>query len=635
MTNWALYLASAVGVFICSCHDAPRSNPMDPVLTPEVSVTAAELDHETGVVRLTWTRYVGRQPFATYRVLRRAEGADRTDTVATIGSATQTAWADTTLRDFGADRVYVYRVSVTNASGYSAVSREVRVGPFAVQWSELLEARADSTSATVALRWSPYRGPAFERCAVWRRSYGEESRQLVALSDVTQTAWTDTTPLPDVEYSYWLEIEAAGARWSTPRREAVYHLPAVMLLSLALSAEASSATLTWAPYVGPGFAGYDIVRRVAPYPEEVVGRLADIAATTYLDTCLNGNTDYGYRIAVRTRWGDAAGVSSGERVGSFYRLQQPVLRLPSLAALSKAVQSIGLAVDETDRLVVAASVIGTTTAAQMSAGVQLLLPGKAAFQSVFAAAGTPSAQSPIRVVTQAGRVYVAVGLEDGSILVGAVAWDFQGLRELWSTAVPTAGSLPVGLHAVAGGLWLFDNQARLYPVDLSGAPGQAMGGLRQDIATEHGLPVADISFGAAAGPLGNDAVYLLAPERPQNHVLARVYLPNTAGGIFAGQNWFIDDGAGNGKGLTLSPLVAALDRSRQRLVVLEATGLLQVLDASAPDQTRRRYITQWGRFGSAEGEFLLSPRTCAALATDSSGRIYVADGGERVQVFEP
>lgn len=635
MTGTALCFALAVGLLLCGCHDASRSNPMDPALTPEVSVLAVALDHDQGQVRLTWTPYAGRQPFAAYRVLRRAQGTDRVDTVATIWSSAQTTWADTTLQDFGAERVYAYRVSVTNQSGYTAISAEVRAGPFTVAWSELLEARADSMTGTVALRWSTYRGPAFQRCAIWRRSYGEESRQLVALNDATQTAWADTTPLPGVEYSYWLEIEAAGARWASSRREVIYRLPAVTLLSLELSAATTSAMLAWTPYIGPGFAGYDIVRRVPPYPEEVVGRLADVARTTYVDPGLNGNTDYVYRIAVRTRWGEGVGASSRERSGSFYRLQRPVLRLPALAGAMKAVQSIGLAIDGADRLLVVASVIGTTTAAQMMAGVQLLLPGRSEFQSVFADAGIPSAQSPIRVATRAGCVYVAVGREDGTTLLGAVEWGAQGLRELWCAVAPTAGALPVGLHAFADRIWLFDNRARWYAFGFDGAAGRVGDGLAMDIAKAHGVPVADIALGPGAGSNGGDEIYLLTPERPRNHVLARVYLPNTAGGIFAGAYSFIDDGAGDGGGLTLSPLAAAFDRSRQRLVVLEATGLLQVFDASVPDQAKRRYVTGWGRFGSAEGEFLLSPRTCAALAVDSSGRIYVADGGARVQVFEP
>ena len=61
---------------------------------------------------------------------------------------------------------------------------------------------------------------------------------------------------------------------------------------------------------------------------------------------------------------------------------------------------------------------------------------------------------------------------------------------------------------------------------------------------------------------------------------------------------------------------------------------MQVFDAQAEDVSPR-YITKWGRFGRERGEFQISPPTALSVAVDSQGRIYVADGEERVQVFSP
>ena len=77
-----------------------------------------------------------------------------------------------------------------------------------------------------------------------------------------------------------------------------------------------------------------------------------------------------------------------------------------------------------------------------------------------------------------------------------------------------------------------------------------------------------------------------------------------------------------------------VERIMSRLAVLEAQGRLLVFDAVS-DDVSTRYITKWGRFGSAPGEFQISPPTSVAMVVDSMGRIYVADGEKRIQVFIP
>jgi hypothetical protein len=78
----------------------------------------------------------------------------------------------------------------------------------------------------------------------------------------------------------------------------------------------------------------------------------------------------------------------------------------------------------------------------------------------------------------------------------------------------------------------------------------------------------------------------------------------------------------------------AFDRQRTRLLVLEAQGRMQVFDARL-DRVGNRYLTQWGRLGTGDGEFFVSPPTNAAMVVDAQGRIYVADGAGRMQVFTP
>jgi len=58
-------------LWLAACgHDAKRTNPLDPQLTPSVELEVA-LDDTTGTATLTLTRtsYAGDQPFAAYWLL--------------------------------------------------------------------------------------------------------------------------------------------------------------------------------------------------------------------------------------------------------------------------------------------------------------------------------------------------------------------------------------------------------------------------------------------------------------------------------------------------------------------------------------------------------------------------------------
>ncbi len=90
------------GLLLCACgHDAKRTNPLDPELTPPVRLQAAT-DDTAGTVTLTWTQYEGEQPFGEYRVLRKVPGLEVVDTLAVIAdiSVTHSAPAGT----FGGSR---------------------------------------------------------------------------------------------------------------------------------------------------------------------------------------------------------------------------------------------------------------------------------------------------------------------------------------------------------------------------------------------------------------------------------------------------------------------------------------------------------------------------------------------------
>ena len=130
-------LAVYLGLSLHACHNAERSNPLDPEATSGVSIGVAE--NSDGTATINWTPYDGVAPFGKYLILRRSSsvlGVVDTvaveedhlvihvpipDTVATISDATQTSFVD---RALVANQSFVYRVSVINAGGLEISSPE-------------------------------------------------------------------------------------------------------------------------------------------------------------------------------------------------------------------------------------------------------------------------------------------------------------------------------------------------------------------------------------------------------------------------------------------------------------------------------------------------------------------------------
>jgi hypothetical protein len=624
---WKKVATGAAALLLFSCHEAPRKNPFDPVLTPAVELVEAALDEGEGVVRLEWTQYAGQQPFAGYRVLRKVRGLEAVDTLAFIEEAALTRFADASIEP---DTDYLYWIAVVNQAGFEVASAQVPVGSFSVEGIDLLEALGNGFAGTISLRWEQYRGPGFEGYEVWRRSFGSESRRLDVVGQAADTAWADTSARPETDYLYWVALLAAGKRLESQQREGSYRLPAVELRQAAFSSQTASALLEWTPYQGPRFAAYEVRRKSAGQDERAVAVVEEVGSTRYLDTVLDGNTEYAYRLFVRTAWGAETGVFSQEKSGKFYALEE-MRSLP--ASSQEEVQALALAMDEEDRLYAAATMISTTTARVMNPGVRLLFPGQTQYRRYFSGV-VPHRLSPIHLAVRQGVVYAAVSAQGGGILVGAVEAEGDR-RERWSAIVQAGEELPSGLLALENGeLLVVDQKGTVYSFGQEGEALSPDDELRKTLENDQAQPLRHVVVGPGAGLGGLDAVYLLSPERDLNHVLVRMRTPLGAKYIYGGKSFSIDDGVGPENGETLNPLALAFDAAHTRLVVLEAQGRLQVLNAVA-EEVERRYLTKWGRFGAGEGEFLASPPISVALAVDSSGRVYVADGEERVQVFAP
>jgi len=201
--------------------------------------------------------------------------------------------------------------------------------------------------------------------------------------------------------------------------------------------------------------------------------------------------------------------------------------------------------------------------------------------------------------------------------------------------VDTEGDSPVGLYLEGNGdVLMGDGSYLFYLFGPEGGLAQRRdGGLRFALEDFQVQTAAQVVVGSGVGKEGGDNFFFLTLDRRDYHVLAVSRRPGARSDFRTGTVILIDDGIGLEKGQTLNPVALTFDPQRQRLLVLEAHGRLQVFDGRYDAQ--RRYITQWGRFGTGDGEFLIAHPTGAAMVVDSRGRIYVADGTERIQVFAP
>jgi hypothetical protein len=437
--------------------------------------------------------------------------------------------------------------------------------------------------------------------------------------DVSDTTWVDTTVAPERDYLYSVVTFAAGRQRSSHEIEVRYALPAVELEWMELSSVTATAQLAWTAYEGPRFAAYEVYRKAAGLDERIVKELIDVDHTTYTDSLLDGNTRYTYWISVRTTWENRVSSPPGE--GIFYGLVD-VQQKTGLEEDAKP-HAVSLALDEEDGIYVAMTTMWTTTSRTMQGGIMVAFPGLRLRR--FYPGFRPDAKSPIHVAADRGHAYVSVRSEEGRVLVGALdAVD----GELWRRWASTENAFPVGLHLEDNGdVLMMDEGGWLYSFSSEGVPRDSSDALRVVVGPD--LPLSRAMVAPGAG-IGGDQFFLIEPERPEHRIVGLTRL-STIG--FGGRSFIYDEGVGLEDGQILFPAAFAFDGSRARLYVLELQGRLQVFDTS-PDAPRR-YITRWGGSGSGDGAFQIPLLISAALEVDSAGRIYVADGSGRIQVFEP
>jgi len=619
-----------LGILLAACHDAPRKNPFDPALTPGVALVSATIDSTRGDVQLKWTPYIGTQEFSHYLVLRKIPELTAVDTVARIGDAGQNTFIDSSVSLY---QDYAYRIAVSNQTGFTVDSPELLVGALDVDGVSISGIEPDPRSGSIALRWTPYDGPRFERYEIHReaiRSDGSTQQEVIGqITQASTTLFTDSDALPGTTYFYSVLAWADGQSLQSAAAPGRYELPNITLGAIAFDSQTAQAAIGWSQYRGPRFSAYVLYRRTPELAEQEVVRLTEQFVSTYIDSFLGGNTLYTYRVEVETTWPGIA-TSSDEQEGLFFALEEVVL-LPQNS--DAEVRALDIAVNDIDQIYAVATTILTTTANTMEAGVNVLFPESATYRS-YLLEYTPDRLSPIFCTVYQDWIYLTFRTRtetiraDTDIIVAAIDPD----RKLaWSLPLQDEGINPAGIHIDDDGTVLVINDlGDLYFIAPDGSAVEYSDKIRAGLGDE---PVRHVIIGDNAGPTNLDEFFILVPEKDDHHIIGR---SRPGRNLWGGRHEF-DDGVGLEDGHTLTPLRIAYDATENRLIVVEEVGRLQLLNA-AIETDQSRYITHWGRFGNNEGEFSLTPPTAVAVTVDSQGRILVGDGANergRIQIFSP
>lgn len=499
----------------------------------------------------------------------------------------------------------------------------------APKWAvALLPPAAHSDSGAVELTWTRYRGPAFTAYRVVRREFQREPEVLVSGLAELDTVYWDRNARPYTSYAYSVVTALEGGDLESNEEELTYELPTISLTGLEMSSETATARIEWSPYSGPAFTAYEVRRA------DEVGRITvyelqgDATRTAYTDSLLAGNTEYSYQVAVRTEWGADVTVLSGTLSDRFHGLEETI-DLPGPQNMD--LNSVDIAIDEMAELWVAATLISSTSSRQVQPGVRVWSPSALGYYRTFLDA-VPASRSPVRLAVTGGSLYVAVADTGGQLVVGAI--DLDGPQLTWSARLQMAGGAPVGVHESDGELVVADDLGMLYVLDTAdGGMVREVDRMALTVAEATPLQEALCVHGYGRGTTPTDEWILLAPLRHEH----RVFGVSQVTDVIFGRGPAYDDGVGTGNGQVINPLCLAHDRERDRIYVVEGHGVLRVLRGGAEVQGTR-YITQWGSFGSSPGQFQVSPVTAVAIAVDSRGKVYVADGANgdgRVQVFAP
>ena len=298
-------------------------NPVDPEAPTPVSLHPA-YGQTAGSLTLTWTVNAD-QDFQDYTLLR------DTQTIPDAGSSqavfTSTDRRAVLFQDSGLDPLtdYHYRVLVTNSAGLTALSNEVIGTTLSSDDPDLptpvlLGPVFNITHDAMSLSWTPNSDADFLRYELYRadaEGVTTGDTLLIEITDPAVTSFRDEGLAPYQEYFFrvWVYNQA---QVSIPSNEVSgttsYDAPpAAVLLQDPTDITGTGMTLAWEQSEALDFGLYRLFRSESPVVDEstaLVYETGDQESLFFMDSALQPNTLYYYRVYVTDTWG----ISSGSNV---------------------------------------------------------------------------------------------------------------------------------------------------------------------------------------------------------------------------------------------------------------------------------------------------------------------------------
>ncbi len=126
------------------------------------------------------------------------------DTLAVIEDAQQTVFVDSSLAQH---TLYLYRVSVTNTSGFEVETPEWEAVPLQLPAVRIVDVEFSSATATAQIAWTPYAGPNFIAYRVERHTAGRVPQVVWKTEEQTTISLVDSGLVANTEHFYRVVVE--------------------------------------------------------------------------------------------------------------------------------------------------------------------------------------------------------------------------------------------------------------------------------------------------------------------------------------------------------------------------------------------------------------------------------------------
>ena len=397
-------------------------------------------------------------------------------------------------------------------------------------------------------------------------------------------------------------------------------------LNLRFDSKTASASLSWDQASERGFGDYTILRKVEPTGvETATNTIFAVTDTTFVDSGLQGNTEYAYRVVTRNTEGDAHPtdwVSGGFHMFvDEWRIGEGYSSIPSALTIDHE-DYIYVAVDHLDDLEIRkydreGNFLRSSSPFSVWQGPAVMGLACDSEGNVYLNSNLVREREVDRMIV--GAAYLNKFDRDGNLL-----WTIEIERE---PKVGTEQELGFGTYSLGVAV---DRNDQILVSDMSLSPESNLHRFDRDGRNVGGVRIEEVGPGGLYNV--NDLQTWHEFVGFANLDEGRIWIADLDGSESAE----FPDGIGRRgtrNGELIDPISFAVDDTGRFFVLDAGNSRVQVFNGT-------EYLTKWGSQGSGPGEFQLVGEVgwgpTGGIALDSRGNVYVVDSfNSRIQKFGP